>query len=73
MVKGVADIIAIGSPPLIIELKRKDESDSAWSDGQIQFLERAYDSGAYVCVAFGLDAAKEAYLDWVRAQAEGKS
>lgn len=68
LTKGVADVIAIGFPCLVMELKRKDESDSGWSDGQLKFLERAKNAGASVCVAFGLEAAKEAYLEWVSMQ-----
>lgn len=64
--KGVSDIIVPGNPTLIIELKRKDHTQSYWEDGQIQFLEQAHKAGAYVCLALGLEAAIQAFNDWVK-------
>lgn len=68
MKKGVVDVIAIGSPMLVMEIKRKNESLSEWKDGQLRFLEESKKAGAVVAVVFGLEAAKEAYLDWVSLQ-----
>jgi len=71
MNRGVVDVIAIGAPCLVMEIKRKDEKLSSWRDGQLQFLEAAKNSGAAVCVAFGLEAAKEAYAEWAQLQIKG--
>jgi hypothetical protein len=68
MKKGVVDVIAIGSPMLVMEIKRKDEKLSEWRDGQLKFLEESKNAGAVVAVVFGLEAAKEAYADWVSMQ-----
>lgn len=62
--KGVSDIIVVGSPTLVIELKRKDHTQSHWEDGQIDFLTTAQKKGAFVCVAFGCIAALEAFEEW---------
>ena len=64
--KGVSDIIVPGNPTLIIELKRKDHTQSYWEDGQIQFLEQAHKAGAYVCLALGSVAAIQAFNDWIK-------
>ena len=38
MTKGAADIIIPGAPALVCEMKRRDHMQSAWQDGQIEYL-----------------------------------
>ncbi len=65
MSKGAPDIIIPGSPTFCCELKRQDHTKSAWTAGQLAWLEKAKDQGAYVCVALGYEAAWEALLEWM--------
>ena len=50
---GAADIIIPCSPPIVIELKRRDHTKSKISDDQIEYLENCQKLGAKVCVALG--------------------
>lgn len=61
---GASDIVLPGSPALVIELKRRDYTLCQWQDGQIEYLTAAHNLGAFACVAFGVDAAWEAFNDW---------
>lgn len=67
-VKGASDIVIPGAPCLIIELKRKDPTKSKWQDGQQEYLEAAHKAGAFACVAFGCEAAWEAFQEWLTSQ-----
>ena len=60
MVTGAPDIVIPCSPPILIELKRRDHTKSRWQDGQIEYLLAAKAQGAHVCVALGWEAAIEA-------------
>lgn len=60
MTKGASDLIFPAGVSLLIELKRRDHTKSAWSEGQIEYLEAAHSMGAFACVALGADAAMEA-------------
>ena len=62
---GAADIIIVGYPTFVCELKRKDHTKSRWQDGQLEFLEASQKQGAFVCVALGYEAALQAVNDWV--------
>jgi hypothetical protein len=62
--KGASDVIIPGLPCFVGELKRQDHTKSTWQDGQIEYLENAKDSGAFVCVAFGYKAMLEAIEEW---------
>ena len=64
MTSGASDIIIVGCPAFVCELKRKDHTLSKWQDKQIDFLETAKNNGAFVCVALGWEAAMEAYREW---------
>lgn len=66
MTKGASDIIIPGLPSFVCELKRKDHTKSTWKDGQIDYLEAAWNHGAFACVALGHEAALEALLKWLR-------
>jgi hypothetical protein len=63
--KGAADIIIVGYPTFVCELKRRDHTKSRWQDGQLAFLESSKKQGAFVCVALGYVAALEALNDWI--------
>ena len=64
MVKGAPDIWIAGSPTCLVELKRKDHTQSSISDDQVKFLKAAQDNGAWVCIALGWEAAYEAVKTW---------
>lgn len=63
--KGASDIIIVGNPTFVCELKRDDPKLSKWQPGQEDFLSKATDAGAFSCVAFGLESAKRAFNDWI--------
>jgi hypothetical protein len=65
MVKGVADVIIPASPAFVCEIKRRDHTKSAWQTGQQEFLDVAQKAGAFVCVALGWEAAREAFTDYL--------
>ena len=62
--KGAADIIIVGNPTFVCEMKRQDHTKSRWQDGQLAFLEASKKQGAFVCVALGYVAALQALKDW---------
>ena len=63
---GAADIIIVGSPSFVCEMKRKDHTKSKWQDGQLDFLQTSQGFGAFVCVALGYEAALQALNDWLK-------
>lgn len=63
--KGASDIVIIGSPTFVCEMKRQDHTKSQWQDGQLEFLELSHNNGAFACVAFGYVAALKAVEDWI--------
>lgn len=68
MTPGASDIIIPGAPAFVCELKRRDHTKSRWQDGQVEYLGAAKESGAFVCMALGADAAWEALHDWIAAR-----
>jgi len=62
---GAADIIIVGCPSFVCEIKRKDHTKSRWQDGQLDFLQTSQELGAFVCVALGYEAALEAVNNWI--------
>ncbi len=50
-------------------MKRRDHTQSAWQDGQIEYLTAAQEAGAFACVALGHEAAWEAVQAWIGDQA----
>lgn len=68
MKKGVSDIICVGYPMLVMEIKRSNSKLSTWRDGQLKFLEESKNAGAFVCLALGFEGAKAAFADWVAMQ-----
>ena len=61
---GAADIIIVGNPTFVCEMKRKDHTKSQWQDGQLEFLEASKKNGAFVCIALGYVAALLAVEEW---------
>ena len=64
--KGASDIIIVGNPTFVCELKRRDHTKSQWQDGQLEFLEYSLKNGAFVCIALGYESALEAVKDWIK-------
>ena len=64
IVKGVADVIGVGHPMLVMELKRRDHTQSVWQPGQLDFLRLSLDRGAFVCLCLGWESAMEALREW---------
>lgn len=54
---GASDIVIVGAPAFVCELKRKDHTKSTITAEQVTFLNNAENSGAFVCVALGWEAA----------------
>ena len=69
MTKGAADIIISGRRAFVCEMKRRDHTQSAWQDGQVEYLTTAHEAGAFACVALGHQAAWEAVQAWIGDQA----
>ena len=65
MVKGASDVIIPGNPAFVCELKRKDRTKSTWQKGQLEYLLAAQEAGAFACLAFGANAALEAFEAWL--------
>lgn len=64
MTPGASDIIIPGAPSFVCELKRRDNTQCKWQDGQVEYLTAAHAAGCFACVAFGVDAAWDALLAW---------
>jgi bifunctional ADP-heptose synthase (sugar kinase/adenylyltransferase) len=73
MTAGAADIVVPGHVTLLIELKRRDHTQSRFQPGQVEYMQAAHELGAFVCVALGADAAMAAVADWQEAQKESPS
>ena len=71
IVKGMVDVIGIGHPMLVMEIKRKNHLLSAWQPGQIDVLQAAHKRGAFTCLALGYEAALQAIQDWEALQCRG--
>ena len=65
MTPGASDIIIPGRVTFVCEMKRRDRTQSAWQDGQIEYLTAAHNAGSFACVALGCDAAWEAFEEWL--------
>lgn len=65
LVKGYPDIIIIGHPMFVCELKTKNKSSRLFKE-QKEILELASETGAFVCVAYGWKEAINAVKDWLR-------
>jgi len=65
MTEGASDIVIPGCPAFVCEMKRKDHTKSRFEPGQVEYLKAAQDSGAFVCVALGWEAAWQAMVEWI--------
>jgi len=63
---GASDVVIPGCPSLIIEIKRRDHTESKWQPGQIEYLEACKARGCVVAVALGWEAAMEAVEAYVK-------
>ena len=63
MLKGFADIVIIGSPAFVCEMKTKSKNSKLTKE-QENFLIEADKAGAFACVAHGYEAALEAVREW---------
>ena len=57
--KGASDIIIVGNPTFVCEMKRQDHTKSQWQDGQLEFLEASKKNGAFVCIEIGRASCRE--------------
>ena len=64
MTTGAPDISIPGNPAFLCELKRKDRTLSDLQPGQEPYLRAAIAAGAYGCIAFGWEAAWQAFEHW---------
>lgn len=67
LTKGISDFVFPGAPSLVLELKRRDHTQSKWQAGQLDYLQAAQERGAIVGVALGWEAALEAVKEWLDA------
>lgn len=65
MATGAPDIAIPGNPAFLCELKRKDRTLSTLQPGQEPYLRAAQAAGAYGCIAFGWEAAMQAFEYWL--------
>lgn len=72
MTTGASDIIIPGAPSFVCELKRRDITKSKIGKEQLAYLLAAKEAGAHVCIALGVDAAWQAFIEW-RAHVEKRA
>jgi hypothetical protein len=65
LTKGATDIIIPGSPAFVCELKRRDHTKSSIHKEQEEYLYAAKRLGCFVCIALGVDAAEEAFTEYL--------
>lgn len=65
MMAGTVDILVLTTPPICMEMKRRDCSKSRWQKGQLEFLEAAKNHGAFVGVCLGADGFKLAIQKYI--------
>ena len=61
---GASDVIILGAPSFVLEIKCDDHTKSKWQKGQVDFLNDASSNGCFAAVALGLAACKEAFIAW---------
>ena len=62
---GASDIIIVGAPTFVCELKRRDHNKSTITQQQVDFLLNAQAAGAFACIALGYEAAMLALDKWL--------
>lgn len=65
LVTGLIDVVILGGPAFVMELKRQDYTQSDLEPEQLDCLVAAKKTGAFTCVCLGIDAAREALRDWL--------
>jgi hypothetical protein len=65
MTPGASDIIIPSRVPFVCEMKRRDHTLCHWQKGQLDYLREAERLGAFTVVALGVDAAWEAFQEWI--------
>lgn len=63
MLTGAPDVVIVGSPCVVIELKRRDHTKSTWQPRQVEVLRAMHAAGAIVVIALGAAAAAQWLLD----------
>lgn len=58
---GASDIVIVGNPTFICELKRQDHTLSTIQKDQVDFLVASRNKGSFVCIALGWQAAIESF------------
>lgn len=57
MLVGAPDVVIVGSPCIVVELKRRDHTKSRWQPEQVEVLRAMADAGSVVVIALGAAAA----------------
>lgn len=65
LVTGLVDVVILGGPAFVMELKRKDYTLSDLEKEQFECLVTSKNNGAFACVCLGVDAAREALRAWL--------
>ena len=65
MTRGASDIIILGSPTFVCEIKRRHATKAKTDQDQIGFLLYAQSVGCFACFAMGYEAALKAFDEWV--------
>lgn len=65
MAVGAPDVVIPGAPTIMIEIKRRDHTQSKWQPGQLEYMEVAHKAGCRVVVALGYEAAIHAVERWI--------
>ena len=68
MTTGATDIIIPSNPSFVCELKRRNHTLSSLAEEQIAYMRAAQAAGCSVSIALGVDAAWEAFQDWLDAK-----
>lgn len=61
---GASDIVIPCCPPILIELKRRDHTQSSTSQSQLNYLINSHELGAFACYALGAVGAMDAVRVW---------
>lgn len=62
---GAVDLVLLCSPPLCLELKRRDHTASSWGKGQQEFMLAAQKQGAFVGLCLGAEGVKDAVKEYL--------
>jgi len=62
---GASDVIIPVCPPIVMEMKRRDHTESSISKDQVDYLVAASSGGAFTGVALGAAGAMEMVRAWV--------